>query len=179
MNNVRSSVTSAAMVALAVVLPMALHGIPNAGVLLSPMHFPVLLAGLVLGPVYASLVGILAPVASFLISGMPPAPVLPGMIIELFGYGLFTSLSMKLIRTNKGMVDVLISLVIGMVLGRVLGGLGKALIFSRGSYSLALWATGYFVKTFPAIILQLVLLPLIYKSLEKARLIEKRYEEES
>ena len=175
MNNVKKAIISAIMIALCVVLPMAVHGIPKGGIILSPMHFPVLLAGLTCGPIYGLFVGIAGPVLSHLLTGMPPVPVLPGMVIELFFYGLSAGLLMKYLKTGRLVADLYISLVAAMLIGRIAGGLGKALIFARGSYSLAAWATGYFASTMPGMILQLILLPLIYITLEKANLIPARY----
>lgn len=45
----KKSVITAMCIALCIVFPIALHLIPNAGTLLSPMHLPVLLCGLVCG----------------------------------------------------------------------------------------------------------------------------------
>ena len=177
MNNIKKSIITAVMIALCVVLPMALHGIPKAGIIISPMHFPVLLCGLICGPVYGFFSGLAGALLSHLLTGMPPAPVLPGMLVELFFYGLSAGLLMKFVKTRHLVADLYISLVGSMLIGRIAGGLSKALIFSRGSYSLAAWASGYFVSTMPGMILQLILLPLIYVTLEKANLIPKRYSE--
>ncbi len=75
--NARQLVMAALCAALGVVLPVALHSIPNAGSILLPMHIPVLLCGLVCGPVYGLGCGVLTPLLSSLITGMPPAAVLP------------------------------------------------------------------------------------------------------
>lgn len=52
------------------------------------------------------------------------------------------------------------------------------LIFAGGTYSVAAWASGYFVTALPGIVIQLVLLPSIVFALMKARLIPARYPEE-
>ena len=175
MNNVKKSIITAVMIALCVVLPMALHGIPKAGIIICPMHFPVLLCGMVCGPVYGLFTGLAGALLSHLLTGMPPVPVLPGMLIELFFYGLSAGLLMKFVKTGKLFADLYIVLVSSMLIGRIAGGLAKALIFARGSYSIAAWASGYFAASVPGIVLQLILLPLIYVTLEKANLIPRRY----
>ena len=83
--NTKQLVLAALCVALGVVLPVAFHSIPNAGSVLLPMHIPVLLCGLVCGPVYGLLSGILTPLLSSMITGMPASFVtgLPGIIIQL------------------------------------------------------------------------------------------------
>lgn len=172
---IKKCVTTAACMALCVVLPMALHGIPNAGVLLSPMHLPVLLCGLICGWPYGLACGLLGPFLSSLISGMPPVgPVLYGMLIELAVYGLVTGVLMRLIHTGKLIADLYISLLAAMLLGRLAGGLAKALVFSAGSYTFKAWATSYFVSSLPGIVIQLILLPILYLALLRARLVPAR-----
>ena len=145
MSQVKRAMITAVCIALCVVLPMAFHSIQNAGAIFCPMHIPVLLCGL------------------------------PCMMVELGAYGLLCGLFMKFVRTGKIYVDLYISLVGGLVIGRVIAGLFRALIFSPGSYSLAAWATGYFVTCLPGLVIQLVLVPSIVFALMKARLVPMRY----
>ncbi|HHU82346.1 MAG TPA: ECF transporter S component, partial [Firmicutes bacterium] len=88
MSYVKRSVITAACIGLCVVLPMAFHAIPNAGSLLSPMHIPVLLSGLICGWSFGLLCGLAGPLLSTLITGMPPVAYLPPMLVELAVYGL-------------------------------------------------------------------------------------------
>ena len=60
MKQTKNLVTSGMCVALALVLPIAFHMIPDAGKVFLPMHIPVLLCGLLCGPVYGLGCGILA-----------------------------------------------------------------------------------------------------------------------
>lgn len=177
MTPVTKCATTAVCIALCAVLPMAVHSIPNAGTLLSPMHLPVLLCGLVCGWPYGLACGLIGPLLSSLVSGMPPmGPVLYGMIIELAVYGLVTGLLMQLVHTGKVTADLYISLISAMLAGRVAGGLAKAFIFSAGSYSFKAWATAYFVSSLPGIVIQLLLLPALYLALQRARLVPARYD---
>lgn len=57
-----------------------------------PMHLPIILVGLLAGPYAGAVAGLLGPLASFAISGMPGAVMLPFMMIELCAYGLFAGL---------------------------------------------------------------------------------------
>ena len=176
MSPVTKCATTAVLMALCVILPMALHFIPNAGVLLSPMHLPVLLCGFVCGWPYGLVCGLIGPLLSSMITGMPPmGPVLYGMIIELAVYGLVTGLMMKFVRTGKTIADLYLSLIVAMLAGRIVGGLAKALVFSAGSYSFKAWATAYFVSSLPGIVLQLILVPVLYLALQKAHLVPNRY----
>lgn len=182
MNNSKMSpvvkcIVTAACMALCVILPIALHAIPNAGILFSPMHLPVLLCGMICGWHYGLVCGLAGPVLSSFITGMPGIGMLPTMMIELAIYGLVTGLTMKMVHTGSQLADLYISLLTAMLSGRIITGVIRALIFSAGSYSWKAWATGYFVSSFPGIIVQLILIPILYLSLQKAHLIPSRYRE--
>lgn len=165
--------TMAAMcVALGVVLPIALHGIPNAGSVLLPMHIPVLLAGLACGWPYGLACGILAPLLSSLLTGMPPAAYLPSMVCELAVYGLVSGLMAKLIRLKSPVASTYIQLVAAMLAGRAVYGVVNALIFRAGSYTFQIFFTAAFVTALPGIAIQLLLLPPVLVLLRKARLVE-------
>ena len=175
MSAVKKSIITAVCIALCVVLPQAFHAVPNAGAIYLPMHIPVLLCGLICGWPYGLLCGLAGPALSALITGMPPAAVLPGMMVECGVYGLAAGLLMQLVRTKRLYADLYISLVAAMLLGRVVSGAAKALIFYAGSYSMASWVAGSFVTALPGIIIQLALLPSIVYALMRARLIPQRY----
>lgn len=169
MTTLNKIVITAVCMALCVILPFALHYIPNAGVLLSPMHIPVLLCGLICGWPFGLACGLIGPVLSSLLTGMPGAPILPSMMIELAVYGLLSGLLIKIVRTGKLLLNVYISLVGAMLAGRVIAGIARALFFAKGTYSMSVWATSYFVSSLPGIILQLLLIPVIYMALKKAK----------
>lgn len=175
MSPVKKSIITAVCIALCVVLPQAFHAIPNAGSIYCPMHIPVLLCGLICGWQYGLLCGIAGPLVSALITGMPPAAVLPGMLVECAAYGALTGLMMQLVHTKKVYPDLYISLLVAMLGGRIISGMAKALIFSAGSYSMTAWVTGSFVTSLPGIIVHLVLIPSIVYALMKAKLIPARY----
>lgn len=175
MSAVKKSIITAVCIALCVVLPQAFHAVPNAGAIYLPMHIPVLLCGLICGWSYGLLCGLAGPALSALLTGMPPAAVLPGMLVECGVYGLAAGLLMQLLRTKHLYADLYISLAAAMLLGRVVSGIAKALIFSAGSYSMASWVAGSFVTALPGIVIQLALLPGIVYALMRARLIPQRY----
>lgn len=175
MSAVKKSIITAVCIALCVVLPQAFHAVPNAGAIYLPMHIPVLLCGLICGWSYGLLCGLAGPALSALLTGMPPAAVLPGMLVECGVYGLAAGLLMQLVRTKHLYADLYISLAAAMLLGRVVSGIAKALIFSAGSYSMVSWVVGSFVTALPGIVIQLALLPSIVYALMRARLIPQRY----
>ena len=163
-------------VALCCVLPTAFHAV-GLGSILSPMHIPVLLCGIVCGGGWGALCGILGPVLSCLISGMPGPMMLFRMVPELLVYGLAAGLAMKYIHTGSAAADTYWSLGIAMIAGRIAGGMASAIFYTvtSGVYSIALWATSYLVESIPCIIAHLILVPLLALTLEKAKVIPARY----
>ena len=179
MTTVKKSIITAVCIALCVVLPQAFHAIPNAGSIYLPMHIPVLLCGLICGWQYGLLCGLVGPLFSSLITGMPPMAYLPPMMVECAVYGLIAGLMMKLVHTSKVYADLYISLVVAMFAGRVIAGIAKALIFMPGQVGIAMWTTSYFVTALPGIVIQLAVLPTLVFALMKARLIPTRYTNEA
>ena len=173
--NLRNMIFTAMCIALCPVVPIFAGLFPNGRQLFSPMHIPALLCGLVTGPWYGLAAGVLGPLFSFAVTGMPPAGKLPQMILELGCYGLFTGLGMKFIRSGKLRTDLWLSLLIAMIIGRIAGGLANALIFMRGAYSMKMWTTAYFAGTAPGIVIHLLVIPAVYFALEQAGLIPRRY----
>lgn len=171
---VKRTILAAMFVALCVVLPIAFHGIPDAGSVFLPMHIPVLICGMVCGWPYGFLCGLLGPLLSSLITSMPPAAYLPPMMVECAVYGAVTGLVLKYVHTGKLRLDLYISLITAMLAGRVVAGIAKALIFAPGM-TLDVWIAGSFVTALPGIVIQLVAVPLLVAVLMKARMIPERY----
>lgn len=171
---VKKLVFTAACAALCLVLPMAFHSVPNAGVVFLPMHIPVLLCGLICGWPYGGVCGLLGPLLSSLLTSMPPAAMLPSMMVECFVYGFASGLLMKYIRTKHAVADLYISLVAAMVAGRVVAGFAKAWIFTPGVSPFA-WVTTSLASGIPGIVIQLILMPMVVLALTKAKLIPSRY----
>ena len=174
LSSIKRLTLTALCIALCGVVPMAFHVIPNAGAVLLPMHIPVLLCGLVCGWQYGLLCGILGPLVSSVLTGMPPAAILPGMMVECGMYGCVGGLLMERIRTGSLYADLYICLPAAMLAGRVISGVVKALILTPG-LSFTAWATASFVTALPGISIQLILLPTLIVALTRASLIPGRY----
>ena len=170
-------VYTAVCIALCVVLPMAFHAVNNAGQIFLPMHIPVLLCGLMCGWPFGFICGLLGPILSSLLTGMPPAAMLPSMMVECAAYGCVTGLMMKFVHTGKMLPDLYIGMVVAMVLGRVLAGFAKSFIFSPGTAPFA-WVTTSLVAGIPGIVIQLLLIPLVVVALTRAKLLPQRYSKE-
>ena len=174
LSRVKKMVFTAVCAALCLVLPMAFHSIPNAGTVFLPMHIPVLLCGLICGWPFGFVCGLVGPFLSSMLTGMPPAAMLPSMMIECASYGCVTGLMMKYVHTSRPYADLYISMGTAMVLGRVISGLAKSWIFAPGTAPFA-WVTTSLVAGIPGIVIQLVLMPAVIFALTRARLIPKRY----
>ena len=174
---VKKLVFTAVCAALCLVLPMAFHTVPNAGTIFLPMHIPVLLCGLICGWPYGGVCGLLGPLISSLITGMPPAAMLPSMMVECCAYGFVTGMLMRHVHTKHAVADLYISLLSAMVVGRVVAGFAKAWNFTPGISPFA-WVTTSLIAGIPGIVIQLILMPMVVLALTKAKLIPTRYPKE-
>lgn len=176
MSSVKKITLCGVCIALCAVLPPVFHMV-GLGSILSPMHIPVLLCGLVCGWPYGLFCGIAGPLVAHLINGAPAAAMLVSMIPELAVYGLVCGLLMKLIHTKDLYADIYCSLVPAMLAGRVAGGVARALFLMGGGerYTLAMWAGAYLVQAVPGIILHLIVVPVLVVMLDRAKLIPARY----
>lgn len=156
------------LVALGILIPFVTgHGFGMAGNILLPMHFTVLLSGFLLGPAGGLLVGVVTPILSSLLMGMPPAfPMLPAMVGELGVYGFATG---ALWQRGKGLYPSLIG---AMVLGRVVHALLMACFIAWQGKAIGLSLLFFLVQGVPGTVLQLLLLPLILRQLGLQRTVQ-------
>ena len=174
MRPIKKLTLSSVCIALCVVLPVAFHSIPDGGSIFLPMHIPVLICGMLCGWPYGLLCGLMGPMLSSLITGMPPAAYLPAMMVECGTYGAVSGLVLKQVHTKNLYIDLYAALITAMLAGRIVSGIAKALIFSPG-LALSAWVTASFVTALPGILIQLVFLPAVTVTLMRARVIPKRY----
>lgn len=157
---------SALYLALAVLLPIAFHGFGLGGRIFLPMHIPPLLAGFLVGPSSGVIVGLLAPLLSYLLTGMPPTYAVPLMSLELPMYGLVAGMTYRKLHLN-----IYIALVAAMIVGRIMFGLGLFVLgmFIDLPYTAAAFfsAGGAVVTGLPGIAVQMVLIPLIVAAFKR------------
>ncbi len=162
---------AAICLAMAFVLPFVTGNIPEFGNMLCPMHLPVLLCGFLCGWQWGAAVGFVAPLLRFLILMRPPLyPTAIAMAFELAVYGLLAGLLYLLLSERRG--RIYIALVSSMLGGRIVGGLVQAILLSVDGegYTMAFFFTEYFVKAWPGILLQLILIPVVVSALRRAGL---------
>ena len=173
-SSIKNMTMAAVCVALCVVLPIAFHSIPDAGTVFLPMHIPVLICGMICGWPYGFVCGLMGPLLSSALTGMPPIAILPAMMLECGAYGMVSGIMLKLVHTKSTYGDLYIALVVAMLAGRVFSGIAKALIFMPG-ISMTAWSTASFITALPGILIQLVFLPSVVLTLMKAKIIPVLY----
>lgn len=155
-------VYTAVFLALGILFPMLFHLLGLPGQVLLPMHVPIFLGALTLGPISGFIVGILIPILSSLLTGMPPMiPMVPIMVFELAAYGFFAGFLYEKYPKN-----VFIPLIAAMIIGRIVAGIAAWSvfnIFNMDEINILTYISSSFVKGLPGIIMSLVLVPLLYK----------------
>lgn len=133
------------------------------GQMFLPMHLPVIAVGFIAGPFAGMLTGALAPLIAFTISGMPPVHILPFMTIELFFYGF----SAGLLKKNR--MNIIIKVLFVQIIGRVAKFL--SIIFAIYVFNYANMSFNTVLvdikNGIAGIIMQLILIPLIFKIIGK------------
>ena len=164
-------VYAAMCLALALVLPFLTGQIPQIGSALCPMHLPVLLAGYLCGPWWGAAVGACAPLLRHLWLGMPPLMTALGMTFELGTYGLVVGMLYRVLP--KKLSGIYISLLCAMVAGRAVWGCAMMVIMgiSGSPFTWSAFLAGALLNAIPGIVVQLVLIPLLVRSLHKAQII--------
>lgn len=158
--------TLAALVAIvaAVAVPQLFHyiGIVSGagnipGETFLPMHLPILCVGLLAGPYAGAAAGLLGPVASFALSGMPGIAMLPFMALELCMYGAITGA----LRNAK--MPVLAKVLLAQIGGRAVRAVAIVFaVYVIGSNAVGvavIWNS--IIAGIPGLILQCTLIPLL------------------
>ena len=170
-NKLRKLILSAMFLAVGMVLPTLTMQIKEIGDTLLPMHLPVMLCGLICGPFWGGFIGLVLPFLRSVTFGMPPIyPNAVWMALELAAYGAVIGL-VYLCFKKKNTLAVYVSLVSAMLAGRVVWGIAKAVLLGLGGkgFTFAAFITGGFVDALPGIIIQLIIIPIIMKVLEKVQ----------
>jgi len=144
--------------------------------MLCPMHLPVLLCGFLCGMPYGLFVGLVAPFLRFALFGMPALyPSAAAMAVELACYGFFAGLFFKLFP--KKLPFFYLTLVLAMLVGRGIWGLTRFVMASvdHTSFTFDAFLTSAFVNASFGILIQIILIPILVFSLQKAKLIPESF----
>ena len=178
--NTLNTVTCAMLCAVAVIFATTLHAFMESGLanLFAPMHFPILLVGILCGPVYGLIGGIVTPLISALTNAAFTYTRAVPMMVELAVYGLTTGLLRKVFlnnpKTNKFFATIVLA--IAMVVGRAIHAIVKTFIVASDKTFIAtLWANflNNFTSTWAGIVTQLVLIPAILFALQRGGILIK------
>lgn len=169
----RDLVLAALFLALAFVLPMITGHVPQIGNMLCPMHFPVLLAGFVLGGPWGLALGFIAPLLRSLLFGMPPMfPIAISMAFEMAAYGAVSGWMYRKVPHTLPMTYA--TLVTAMVAGRLVWGAVRFVLagLTGSSFPFSAFLSGALLTAIPGIIAQLILIPLIVTALKKEKFMD-------
>ena len=154
----------------AVVLPQIFHaigvvfGIGGAlGQMFLPMYIPVLIFGFYRGPASGAVAGLLTPVVSFMITGMPSAALLPFITLELIATGLLAGV---LAASKLPAIFRVLAVQVGAKLVR-LAAFAISLYAASGTVSMSALFAGILTSV-PGVALQLVLVTFLIIKKEKA-----------
>ncbi len=170
-NKTQKLTLSAVFLCIGMVLPLLTMQIKEIGDSLLPMHFPVMLCGLLCGWQYGLAVGFILPFLRSLIFSMPPIyPNAIWMAAELATYGFVIGFLYSLFK-RKNIWSIYLSLIASMILGRIVWGIVKSvlLISSADAFTFKAFLIGGFLDSFTGIILQLIIIPLISAVVLKLR----------
>jgi len=148
-------IIAAITAACAVVIPVLFHLI-GLGSIFLPMFIPLSIGAYFLTPLFALLTGTIAPLTSSLLTGMPPLypPIAIIMMIELSLFCLIISLLKH--KTNfKNYVII----IIGIICDRIVLYVLYAIILPYFKISFALFSIYDLFKSFPGIILLIIITP--------------------
>ena len=165
----RQALLTAIAVAVSVALPQLCHLVggqlgvgTSLGEMLLPMHLPVMLAGLLWGPWVGLSVGLLSPLTSFALTGMPLPAMLPFMTIELVGYGLCAGLLSR--HSMPTVCKVLMAQVAGRALRAVALLAAVGMEWTKLPVSL-IWTS--IAVGVAGIAIQLILLPVVVRAVRR------------
>ena len=144
-----------ALLASAVLLPIIAHTLGAPVRMLLPMHWPVLLAGLVYGWRAGAITGAFAPLLSYAVSGYPLPNILPSMTFELFAYG-FVSGTLR----QKFEVNPFLSATVALIFGRAVFIL-QVIVTARASVSDMEYFRSALVPGIIPALLQMLMLPFL------------------
>lgn len=167
-STVRELVLCAFFIALGLVLPFITAQIQVVGQMLLPMHIPAFLCGLICGPWYGLICGLVTPVLRSSLFSMPPMfPTAIAMSCELAVYGLVTGLIFNKSRMTS-VLSVYEAMIPAMIAGRAVSGLVNWALLGA-NYNWKIFIAANFTSGIPGIILQLILIPLVVGALCKSK----------
>ncbi len=159
---------SAMFVSLGVLFPLLFHA-AGLGAVFLPMYWPAAAAGFFLPPLFCVLVGVVTPGLSFLLTGMPPPPILQMMVFEL----AVLAVTISLAHGRAGM-PAFVVLLLGLLTSRIVlfaaaGSLGSFLGIPPRFASFA-----YVARGLPGVLAMLAFVPILVGRLNREPVFRRR-----
>lgn len=164
---------SALFIAIGLVLPLLTGQLKALGNAFLPMHLPVLFCGLIVGPSYGLVVGLILPILRHFTFGMPPLyPTAISMAFELATYGFVVGFIYKNSKW-KCIIALYESLIIAMIAGRIVWGLVQMILLGVNgqAFTFKMFMAGAFLNAMPGIVFQLIFIPALMLALHKTGLV--------
>lgn len=165
-HNIRKLVWASILLALGILLPRIVNfvGSITLGNLISPMHIPVFLTALILGPFFGVVIGFITPLLSTLLTSMPPfsPPITVLMAFELAAFAFVAGY-----LYSKKSKNIYLSLISAMIIGRLIYGLALLFIGPIFAFSPPFlpFMRGVFITGIPGMIIQLIVIPPIIEKI--------------
>lgn len=153
-------VVGAMMISLGVILPIFFH-LLGLGKSFLPIHIPVIIGGIILGPFEGLIIGALSPILSSLITGMPPLmpPYAFLMMVELSIIGFLSGFIYRKYPKN-----IFIVILMTVISGRIVWGVVAWVFFpilGMGKISIFYPITAGIITCIPGLIIQILIIPII------------------
>lgn len=160
---IRQIPLTALFIAIAILFPQLFHFF-NLGSAFLPMFLPVMIGSMFLSYRFVALMAIIAPLISWLLTGMPPIapPILPVLMLELLATGLVISILRQ--RTN---LPVWLVVLISIIADRTILYLFIELVAPLMAIDHPVFSIVIIFAGIPGIILQFILIPITVYAIEK------------
>ncbi len=159
----RILVTSGALGALALLLPVAFHAV-GLGSKFLPMLLPLLLNGFLVPPGWAATVGLLVPWVSTLATGMPP--LYPPVVAVVSAEGAVLGGVAGLLYRRLG-TGLWVALVTAVLAGRLTAWASSYVLAKWFGLPAALASVAMLVQGLPGVALQMAVVPFVVRVLEQ------------
>lgn len=173
--NIKKITYGSSLLSLGILLPFLTASNPALGGVFLLMHIPALLGGFILGGKYGALIGFIMPLLRSVLVSMPPLyPTALIMAFELSAYGFVSGILFKWLKNVK--FGYIIALIGAMLLGRFVWGTASTIILSLANrpYTFEAFIAGAFVTALPGILIQLILIPLLVRTLIASGFLETK-----
>lgn len=171
---IQKLIFAALLFALGLVLPFLTMQIRSIGNMFLPMHLPVLLCGLLIGPIHALIIGFLLPLTRSFIFGMPVFyPNAIAMSFEIAALGFFAGFFYVKKSKYKCIFELYKSIIASILISRMFYILMMLILMSFLQNKIAVVAiiTRAFIACIPGVIIELTLIPIILLALQKTKIV--------